>query len=284
MDRVRSSPLRVLARLLVAVVLGLTLAGLTSSAAIAVGSNCGSTWGYHYAGIFTSTVGGRTECAASIPEYLGWNGVYGRVTAPSGAGLTLHDYTVNHTAGWIGMQFNHSGCQDCYWMQGGWYTGTISGGSCPVYCVQRNGTYGLYVENNKPGGYYSVSDFGTIAASSAHSFQVSYNSSTGCWESYEDGLKTGSTDCSEGVSGAGMVAAEMLSSNNYPNPLPVCYFGASSSSSAAALHLHGANGWASWNTSLLAGTTQAFDERDYTPGYEVSAFNNYWYFEAYKNR
>ena len=49
MNRVRSSPLRALSSFLVAVVLGLTLAGLAPSAAIAVGSNCGSSWGYHYA-------------------------------------------------------------------------------------------------------------------------------------------------------------------------------------------------------------------------------------------
>jgi len=278
-EKGRSRPLGyVLRRELLAVVTAAVLVGSQPTMVSAIGSNCGSLAGYHYAGQITSHTDGFTHCAVSN-GYFGWAGVNGQITTPS-QNISLPDFTIDHTLGWIGAQFN----SDLTWFQTGWFTGTIAAdtANCTfLSCVRRNGSYGRYVENISPSGI-SILDYGTVALGSSTTSRVVYNGSSGCWEvwlTYSGGYVQ--LDCNEPTSGEMVATSEMLSNSGGFVTLPTAKFGTSNPNTNQALRLLGANGFEPWDTVLLAWYTERFDERFSTPKYVVSHFNAWYYFKAY---
>ncbi len=264
-----------------AAVVCLLLLGAQVSPVLAIGTSCGHVVGYHYAGQLTSHTNGLTQCG-SYNAYGGWNGVDGQLTAPA----TFHqvsNHESDHELGWLGAEWNSLS----YWLQTGWYTGTVSNepvGSCHVgTCVSRLNTFGRYVENMTSQQTYSVYDFGTADPSSAVTSRVVYNGVTGCWEAYitySGGIK--GEDCVEPNTVGIMVATtEMEDQSGVAPTLALSYFGTSNPNTNQALRLHGANGWEPWDTSLTAQYTERFDEHSYTPPYYYHGLNSYYWFYAY---
>jgi hypothetical protein len=265
--------------LLISSALGLALLAVSPSGVRAAEEApwaCDQQNGTHYAGIVTSTTSQRTQCQP-INHYGGWNGVRGWIAVPS-TEIYLNNPATDHAAAWLGIVYNHSWDPgyNRAWMQAGWITGTLPGLSHPH-------GYELYVEYQNFALEYHIVDFGPAAPGSSHLFEVSYSPGDHCWHAYVDGQESPLKDCLSSwtsISGMAEATAEMYSDSGTAPPLPLTYFGASNPDSAAALHLHGGLGWVSWNTSLSSGKTQPIDERDHTPGYMVSCYNNYWYFQA----
>lgn len=265
-------------RAAISVAAAILACGALPASSVAVGSDCGVAFGYHYAGQYTSHVGGLTQCA-DYDEYFGWNGVDGAITAPSTV-PTLADYTVDHVAGWIGVQFSNYQT----WLQTGWYTGTLSAAPPPPcdigLCVQRSGSYGRYIENQNTVGY-NVYDYGTAAPASTATSLIAYDASSGCWEvyiTYGGPLKW--QDCSEVGSGAMVATTEMEDLSGVAPPLPMAHFGYSNPNTNQALRLHGGAGWVPWNATLSSWYTQRYDEHSFTPKYVLTTLNANYYFEA----
>lgn len=264
-------------RMMLAIAIAVTLAAVQPAATSAVGSDCGTYGGFHYAGEYTSHTNGLTQCAA-YDGYFGWNGVNGQITTPSTT-VNLPDYTIDHTVGWIGAQFN----SDTTWLQTGWYTGTIAAdtNNCTFgSCVRVDGVYGRYVENQSSSGYI-VFPYGNIATGSSTTSHIIYNASTGCWEAwltYSGGSVL--TDCNEPTSGEMVATTEMASNSGGFVTLPLAHFGTSNPNTNQALRLHGIAGWVPWNTTLTKNYTERIDEHGYTPKYVLTVLNPYYWIEA----
>ncbi len=226
-----------------------------------------------------------TQCG-SPTSYDGWRGVGGQTQTPASM-LTLGNYEEDHALGWLGAAWN----SNTYSMQTGWFTGTVSDLNVPVApsqcipgdCVQRSGTYGFYVESKSPAGYF-VFDSGQASLSSVATWRLMFNASNGCWESYVGYPgQLVLQDCNESFqTGAMFATAEMLSYSGTVVPLPISYFGASSSTSNKSLRLLTSTGWESWDGSLSALYTARFDERNTAPKYTVSGISSCcWYFRSY---
>lgn len=85
------------AALLTAAITVAAVTGFQPSVAYAVGTDCGSYLGYHYAGQYTSHTNGLTQCAP-YDGYFGWNGVNGQITTPS-SNPALPNYVEDHRGG-----------------------------------------------------------------------------------------------------------------------------------------------------------------------------------------
>lgn len=273
---------RPVARLGAALVISGWLILVYASSIGAIGQQyCGDVNGYHYAGQLTSTSNAFTQCATPS-DYEGWNGVDGQLQTPATL-AQLGNYTTDHELGLFSAQLDNGS----FWLQLGWYTGqigTVVNGNCDyAVCTERFITYGYYIEDMTPQGY-TVFDKGYAPNGSARTSDMIYNKNTGCWEAYLSyGGLASETDCTESYhTGAMWATTEVEISSGVVATMPTAVFGTSNPNTNAALRLHGANGWVSWNGSLSSYYTATFDEHSYTPAYTLARLSNCcWDFEDY---
>jgi hypothetical protein len=103
-------------------------------------------------------------------------------SAPPSVFTPVGNAEQDHTLGALDAQFDPANADTYpYWIQTGWYTGTITNEEIrchPGTCVDRFSTYGRYVEDNNTAGY-SVFDYGQAMLYSTSTLQIVQ--SGGCW-------------------------------------------------------------------------------------------------------
>jgi hypothetical protein len=284
-----------LAGIAAAVCLALTMAPSATTNATAAGTDVarfqaatmvsqasGCHGSYHYAFQFTShsTYQDHTGCA-NPDLYGGWIGVDGQIQTPT-AVPTL-DSSQDHDAGWMGVYWiGANGAKDT-WLQIGWYTGIIANtlGSCqPTLCVQRTGSFGLYVEYQKANGtVYHVYDKSSLGLGGHVTYRVQYAPTlgSGCWTAYYNYSTVAATVCGLPTSGPIWVVNELDNNSGLAN-MASSEFGTATPGTNETLRLFGAQGYQDWNQKLLAGGTGEIDERGFPPSdnYIMSASKLYW--------
>ena len=155
---------------------------------------------------------------------------------------------------------------------------------CPAFgkCIQRDRTYGWYAENLSLLGY-SVYDYGQAFTNAVTTARVVYNASSGCWEAYltYTGQLKSQVLHGEPPTGSMWALLEVLIQSGVSAHVPNYNFGATNPNSNQAMRLFGANGFEPWDDTLLAQTTDEFDERTSVPSYILSDYSRHYFFLAH---
>ena len=240
---------------------------------------------YHYAYQYTAsdTASRHDGCAYNV--YSGWIGVDGQIQTPGTApSLTAGR---DHDLGWLGAVFYGSRTS---WLQIGWYTGVISDGTpgCPVgHCVQRSGSYGIYVESMSPTGAYAVYDKGALSLGQKVTYRVEYRPSAGagCWEAYYNYNVSAMYSCGQPGSGSMQAVHELYDGSGNAH-MGTSWFGTAATGTNQTLRLkNGSGSYEDWDQSLTAHGTRTVDDRNESAGhrYVISSAKLWWNFTTYQN-
>jgi hypothetical protein len=178
------------------------------------------------------------------------------------------------------------------WVQEGYYGGALGGPGSS--CTTRSSTLGNYEEywmNPSVNQTYFCWDFRNVAFNYVGIYRIQFNSISQAWDVFYD-YNHWLDDPNYGglISGAGCSSAEIYNCHEKVSTcgsatigpeMPLTISGYSDPNTNDAMRLDGAHGYESWDQSLTADYTAAYDERNPTIKYYISPFYYYYKFETH---